>query len=96
MADVPVTHVTPELRIDCPDELKFPIVEACVAAFKATHEVIDIDGARVLFDEGWGLVRASNTQPALVLRCEAQSADGLAQIRAIIEGAVAHEIAKRQ
>ncbi|HIA04975.1 MAG TPA: phosphomannomutase, partial [Myxococcales bacterium] len=96
MSDVPVTHVTPELRVECPDELKFPVVEACVAKFKATHEVIDIDGARVLFDEGWGLVRASNTQPVLVLRCEAQSAEGLADIRATIEGTVAHEIAKRQ
>jgi len=96
MADVPVTHVTPELRMDCPDELKFPVVEACVASFKATHEVIDIDGARVLFDEGWGLVRASNTQPVLVLRCEANTAAGLAEIRATIEGAVEREIALRQ
>jgi phosphomannomutase/phosphoglucomutase len=95
MADVPVTHVTPELRMDCADDLKFPVVEACVAGFKATHEVIDIDGARVLFHDGWGLVRASNTQPVLVLRCEADSAEGLARIRAEIEGAVSREIAAR-
>ncbi|MFT5431485.1 MAG: phosphomannomutase/phosphoglucomutase [Myxococcota bacterium] len=93
MSDVPVTHVTPELRFDCPDDIKFPVVEHCVAAFKKTHKVIDIDGARVLFEDGWGLVRSSNTQPVLVLRCEAQTAEGLIRIRAAIEGAVETAIA---
>mgnify|MGYP000356450506 CR=1 FL=1 len=96
MSDVPVTHVTPELRHDCPDEIKFPVVEHCVAAFKANNEVIDIDGARVLFEDGWGLVRASNTQPVLVLRCEAQTAEGLQRIRAEIEGAVERAIKEIQ
>jgi len=88
MSDVPVTHVTPELRVDCADAIKFQVVEYAVGEFKRTHDVVDIDGARVLFDEGWGLVRASNTQPALVLRCEAQTPEGLAQIRRAIESVV--------
>ncbi len=88
MSDVPVTHVTPELRVDCPDAIKFKVVEYAVREFKKTNEVVDIDGARVLFEQGWGLVRASNTQPALVLRCEAQTAEGLKRIRNAIESVV--------
>jgi phosphomannomutase/phosphoglucomutase len=95
MSDVPVTHVTPELRAPCEDTLKFQVVEDCVRHFKESYEVIDIDGARVLFTDGWGLVRASNTQPVLVLRCEAESAEGLARIRATIEGAVSRAIEAR-
>jgi phosphomannomutase/phosphoglucomutase len=71
LADVPKFLSTPELRIDCPDARKFAIVEAAVAHFKQEHEVITVDGARVLFGDGWGLVRASNTQPILVMRFEA-------------------------
>ena len=89
MADVPVTHSTPEMRVECPDAIKFQVVEHCVAHFKKTHEVIDMDGARVLFEDGWGLVRASNTQPVLVLRCESLTAEGLQRIVDAIEGAVA-------
>ena len=71
LSDVPKYVSTPELRIDCPDERKFAIVDAAVAHFRQSHEVIDVDGARVLFGDGWGLVRASNTQPILVMRFEA-------------------------
>ncbi len=89
MADVPVTHVTPELRVDCPDEVKADVVAHCVARFKRTHDVIDIDGVRVLFADGWGLVRASNTQPVLVMRCEAGTPEALEEYRATIETAIA-------
>jgi phosphomannomutase / phosphoglucomutase len=83
---VPVYPITPELRIDCPDDVKFQIVDRAIAHWKETHEVIDVDGARVLFGDGWGLVRASNTQPALVLRFEARTPERLAAIRAEMEG----------
>ncbi len=71
LADVPTFMSTPELRVDCPDNRKFQIVAAAVEHFSKTHEVITVDGARVLFGDGWGLVRASNTQPILVMRFEA-------------------------
>jgi phosphomannomutase/phosphoglucomutase len=71
LSNVPKTFVTPELRIDCPDDQKFAIVERVVAKLKADYDVVDIDGARVNFPDGWGLVRASNTQPVLVMRAEA-------------------------
>ncbi|MFP4474090.1 MAG: phosphomannomutase/phosphoglucomutase [Desulfatibacillaceae bacterium] len=89
LADVPRTYSTPEIRVDCPDDAKFGVVDRVAGHFRRTHETIDIDGVRVLFDEGWGLVRASNTQPVLVLRFEAQSEDRLAEIRSIVEDAVA-------
>jgi phosphomannomutase/phosphoglucomutase len=79
---LPKTYSTPEIRVSCPDEQKFEIVRAVAEELKKHHEVIDIDGARVIFDEGWGLVRASNTQPVLVLRFEAESEDSLEKIRA--------------
>jgi phosphomannomutase/phosphoglucomutase len=71
---------TPEIRLECPDHKKFGIVTAIVDEFKKDHEVIDLDGARVLLDGGWGLIRASNTQPALVLRFEAESKKRLKEI----------------
>ena len=71
---------SPEVRVGCTDEAKFRIVEEMVARFRAQHEVIDIDGVRVLFEDGWGLLRASNTQPVLVLRFESRSPEGLARI----------------
>jgi phosphomannomutase/phosphoglucomutase len=88
LADVPETHVTPEIRVDCPDDLKFGVVERVLAHYKATHSVLDVDGARVSFEGGWGLVRASNTQPALVLRFEAQSPARLNEIRGEVENVV--------
>ncbi len=83
---LPKTYNTPEIRMDCPDEVKFHLVAAAVEHFKKSHEVIDVDGARILFGDGWGLVRASNTQPVLVLRFEASSPDRLEEIRSYVEG----------
>ena len=92
LADLPQTYNTPEIRIDCPDERKFEIVHRLTEEFKQTNEVIDIDGARILFDKGWGLVRSSNTQPILVLRFEADSKENLAKIRETVESRVEHFI----
>jgi phosphomannomutase/phosphoglucomutase len=89
---LPVMLNTPEIRIDCPDAHKREVVERASARLRARPDVrgvIDIDGARVDFGDGWGLVRASNTQPALVLRCEAASAERLAFIRGVLEAEVA-------
>ena len=86
LADVPLFVSTPELRVDCPDDRKFAVVADAVRHFRTTREVIDVDGARVLFGDGWGLVRASNTQPILVMRFEARTPKDLAAIRAEMEG----------
>ncbi len=83
--DLPKTFTTPELRVECPDEVKFKVVEKIVALYKARQKVIDIDGMRAIYDDGWGLVRASNTQPALVLRFEALTESRLEEIRTEIE-----------
>ena len=91
-AELPVMINTPEIRVDCPDDRKAAVVAAVTAALRAdprVRGVIDIDGVRAKFDGGWGLVRASNTQPALVMRCEADSAARLAEIVALIEAAIA-------
>ena len=85
LADLPKTVSTPEIRVDCPDETKFDVVTRVTERFKKTRKVIDIDGARVLFEHGWGLVRASNTQPVLVLRFEAESEDWLREYREEVE-----------
>ncbi|MEM9070057.1 MAG: phosphomannomutase/phosphoglucomutase [Myxococcota bacterium] len=90
LADLPKTYSTPELRVPCADDVKFDVVARVCERFQKTHDVVTVDGARVLFGEGaWGLVRASNTQPVLVLRFEAQSEDRLAVIRREVEDAVA-------
>lgn len=88
LEDIPKTFTTPEIRLECPDDKKFDVVRKITDVFRKTHKVIDIDGMRVLFDDGWGLVRASNTQPALVLRFEAFSARRLEEIRQQVEGAL--------
>ncbi|HXH71159.1 MAG TPA: phosphomannomutase/phosphoglucomutase [Pyrinomonadaceae bacterium] len=88
LSDLPETFSTPELRVDCADERKFEIVQKIADEFAATNEVITIDGARILFANGWGLVRASNTQAILVLRFEADSEESLAKIRETIESRV--------
>ena len=85
-AGLPKMVSTPEIRVDCPDETKFQVVERIAAHFRQTHNVIEIDGVRVLFDQGWGLVRASNTQPVLVLRFEAQEEGLLEEYRTEVEG----------
>jgi phosphomannomutase/phosphoglucomutase len=86
LADVPKFVSTPEIRVDCPEEVKFDLVSRAAAHYRATHDVIDVDGVRVLFGDGWGLIRASNTQPVLVLRFEARTAERRDQIRAEMEG----------
>jgi len=86
LADLPQTFFTPELRLDCPDEKKFDVVRKAAEYFRGHYETIDIDGARVNFPGGWGLVRASNTQPALVLRFEAGDEKTLNEIRTLFEG----------
>ncbi|MCH9008418.1 phosphomannomutase/phosphoglucomutase [candidate division KSB1 bacterium] len=78
--EIPSFESTPEIRIEATDEDKFKIVAELSEHFKRSYETIDIDGARVLFGDGWGLVRASNTQPVLVLRFEARSKERLAEI----------------
>jgi phosphomannomutase/phosphoglucomutase len=85
LSDVPVFVSTPEIRVDCPDELKFEVVERAVRHFRAIHDVIDVDGVRVLFGDGWGLIRASNTQPVLVTRYEARSRERLDAIQREME-----------
>ena len=77
LADVPKMHSTPEIRVECPDDLKFGIVRELVDYYRGRYDVIDIDGVRIDFGGGWGLIRASNTQPVLVLRFEARSAQDL-------------------
>ena len=85
LADLPETAYTPEIRIDCPDDQKFKIVRELTEIFREKYEVIDIDGVRVNFDDGWALIRASNTQPVLVLRLEAVTKERLKELVAIIK-----------
>jgi phosphomannomutase/phosphoglucomutase len=94
LADVPKTFSTPELRVDCPEELKFELVRRAQAWFSARYRTITVDGVRVEFPDGWGLVRASNTQPILVLRFEATSEARLAEIRALVEVQVTRLLAE--
>lgn len=103
VADLPDTTVTPEIRVDLPDTIKFDVVKRVRERFeiyrtrqqrlgpeqRRVRELVTIDGVRAIFDDGWGLIRASNTQPALVLRFEAATAAKLDAIRAIVEGELA-------
>jgi phosphomannomutase/phosphoglucomutase len=93
LEDVPVTVTTPEIRVDCPDDLKFTVVQRVKERFRKTHEIIDVDGVRMLFPEGWGLVRASNTQPVLVLRFEASTPELLSAYQKETEAAVQEAVA---
>ncbi len=86
LSDIPETFSTPEIRVECPDHIKFEVVKQVTDYFRERHDVIDIDGVRVLFPDGWGLVRASNTQPALVLRFEAMTQERLTEIQELVEG----------
>jgi phosphomannomutase / phosphoglucomutase len=88
LADMPKTVTTPEIRFDCPDELKFAVVSRAMAELRAKHKTVDVDGVRVLFPEGWGLVRASNTQPVLVMRFEATTPELLQEYRREVESVV--------
>jgi len=94
LSDVPKTFSTPEIRIECPDSIKFEVVETLKQIFRKTYNIIDIDGVRIPFDDGWGLIRPSNTQPVLVLRFEAQTEDRLEAIRGLIEGALRDILAR--
>lgn len=103
VADLPDTTVTPEIRVDLPDAIKFEVVKRVRERFeiytnrqqrlgpeqRRVRELVTIDGVRAVFEDGWGLIRASNTQPALVLRFEATTPAKLAAIRAIVEGELA-------
>lgn len=83
LKDIPEYYSTPEIRIDCPDEEKFRVVEEVKNYFKQKYDIIDIDGVRVIFQDGWGLLRASNTQPVLVLRFEGKTEEKLNEIKEI-------------
>lgn len=85
LADLPATEATPELRIDCPEDRKFEIVANAAAHFGARYDTLTLDGVRINFPDGWGLLRASNTQPVLVMRFEAGSADALRAYRQEVE-----------
>jgi phosphomannomutase / phosphoglucomutase len=96
LAGIPKLSSTPELHMPCPDDIKFDVVASVAEQFAKTNEVVTIDGARVLFEHGWGLVRPSNTQPMLVLRFEATDEDHLQTYRDTVETIVEQAIAERQ
>ena len=90
LADLPPSHTTPEIRVDCPDDVKFAVAERVRERFRAAgRELVDVDGVRVRFPHGWGLVRASNTQPVLVMRFEAETPAELAEYQRIVQDEVA-------
>ncbi len=89
LSDLPKTVSTPEIRVDCPDDQKFEVVKRVGEKYRKTHQTVDVDGVRILFPQGWGLVRASNTQPILVLRFEASTPELLAEYQKEVETAVA-------
>jgi phosphomannomutase/phosphoglucomutase len=84
LADVPKTYASPEIRVDCPEDKKFEIVKVAQEYFSKKYEVVTVDGVRVTFPDGWGLVRASNTQPLLVLRFEAETRERLEAIKKLV------------
>ncbi len=84
LKDLPEMYSTPEIRIDCPDTKKFEVVKRLTEYYRERHKVIDIDGVRVILDDGWGLVRPSNTGPILVLRFEATTGEALDRIQKMV------------
>ncbi len=95
LSDLPKSFSTPEIRVECPDDKKFDVVAKARDALQAKgFQVNGIDGARVEFGDGWGLVRASNTQPVLVYRFEASSEKRLNEIRGIVEGTVSQFLSR--
>lgn len=86
LKDLPPTVSTPEIRVETQEKTKFALVEAVKKELARQYEVIDVDGVRVKFEDGWGLIRASNTQPVLVLRFEARTRERLEEIQRIVEG----------
>jgi phosphomannomutase/phosphoglucomutase len=95
LADLPPAWATPEIRVACPDSLKFQVVEGLRQPLSALGPAVTIDGVRITLPGGWALVRASNTQPELVLRFEAESPERLDEIRTQVESIVAAELKKR-
>ncbi len=93
LADLPQMKNTPEIRMECAEDKKFAVVAAIAEEFKREYDVIDVDGARVLFNGGWGLVRASNTQPVLVLRFEARDDKRLEEIQSLFMAKVKAHLA---
>lgn len=85
LKDVPPSFTTPEIRINCPDNIKFHVVDDIRKHFIGINDIIDIDGVRILFEDGWGLIRPSNTQPVLVLRFEATTEERLQSIKHMVE-----------
>jgi phosphomannomutase/phosphoglucomutase len=95
LADLPATYNTPEIRFDCPDDIKFKVVERVQDLYAkreglklVPREVISVDGVRAVFQNGWGLIRASNTQPVLVMRFEASDEQSLKKIQGVMEDQV--------
>lgn len=87
LSGVPIAVTTPEIRVECSDARKFDLVEEAKAHFSSLgYNIIDVDGMRIKFDDGWGLLRASNTQPSLVLRFEAPNESRMNDMRSLIEG----------
>ena len=84
-ANLPRTYATPELRVECPDDRKFPLVEDAARHFGSRYDTLTLDGVRINFARGWGLLRASNTQPVLVMRFEATTEADLAAYRREVE-----------
>jgi phosphomannomutase/phosphoglucomutase len=84
LSDLPKTYSTPEIRVDCPDNVKFQVVRELTELYRAKYPIIDTDAVRATFDGGWGLVRSSNTQPILVLRFEADTPEDLDRIQNIV------------
>lgn len=84
LKDLPRYYSTPEIRVPFRDDLKFDVVKRISSFFRENHQVIDVDGVRVVFEDGWALVRASNTQPALVLRFEAKTEARLYELMELI------------
>jgi phosphomannomutase/phosphoglucomutase len=100
LADLPKTFNTPEIRFDCPDNIKFKVVEKVKTIFDQPaglplqpREIIAVDGLRAVFSNGWGLIRASNTQPVLVMRFEADSDSSLNKIQTMMQDIV-HRVIK--
>jgi phosphomannomutase/phosphoglucomutase len=95
LADLPPAFITPEIRRSCSDELKFQVVEAVKSRLAKQFPVIEVDGVRFLHPQGWGLVRASNTQPVLVLRFEAATEPALRELGGLVDKILEEELALR-
>lgn len=91
LSSVPAYPSTAEIRVDCPDETKFAVVDAIRDKALKDHEAITVDGVRILYPEGWGLIRASNTQPVIVTRCEGRDGEALRKIASDVRARILAE-----